>query len=900
MLLKVIAKNRSHRWFCKIIATIIFSLIAFTTLLAQEPTSVNYTMENGLPSNEVYDLFEDKDGYLWVGTNKGAVRFDSKNMQPLTLADGLADKDILSIHQDRIGNIWFLSYNGKLSYWKEGKVYNEKNDDRLSRITSDSYFSAFYEDLKGNLWFGTRHGVFRIDTIGNTKHFTLSNLATPATNDSKNRLSYAVPYLFEDSVGDLFFSNAVGSFIFKQDNFDLLYRHQKRQRKPRFNFHKQRLYSSTNNRITSSSPYNGKIYWERQINSSEKINAVEVLTDELLYIATNKGIYSLDQSGNRLDSFLLGKKVSDLLIDRENNLWASTLYSGIYLIKNREILNYNTSAKFSILKMSDSLLFGGAKLELHSITHNRLKSIPIKFKGNHLISDQDRIILLKEGVGRIWIGTNNGLYSLEDNDANLTLLSGVRDLLFLENDLFIAVNSPYLLKFNRLDYTNNELLSVSKSALADSNRAILKTNSIHSNLFYFLEQTGKTSFLGGTAKGVINYKDSSFQFINDLPFQKAIAIQKESNDNLWILEESAGLFYYRADTKKVDTLIIFPKGLAVTYTSLWLEKDGNIWLGSDKGIAFIEMNQRPINITYLNKKQGLLSNGVNDLIVINDTVWLATNSGLSFFPKKSFRDTVPPLLYIDSIRIGEKVMDFRLLSNSTSIENDLTVYCSGISFRDEGNLSYEYQLAGDFSKMEKIEQSEFSIYNLPPSEYILSIQAIDSSGNRSARQEVNFRIKLLWWKNWKVGLFIGFLLILISFVLLRVWHRRSFQKIYTGLSNQFAFAKKRNFILVKSVLSDQKIKIYLDELLYIQSARDYVEIFLSQQKIVVRSSMKSILEELQEYPGFLRVHKSFVVNLEKVDSHNYNTLNVQDVEIPIGRTYSKAVKEFLSSLPKKE
>ena len=87
---------------------------------------LQFTTSEGLSSNIVYEALEDRQGYLWFGTEEGVCRFDGLDFTCFSTIDGLADNDILGLYEDNKGKIWFLSYNGRLSYYWKGKIYMRK------------------------------------------------------------------------------------------------------------------------------------------------------------------------------------------------------------------------------------------------------------------------------------------------------------------------------------------------------------------------------------------------------------------------------------------------------------------------------------------------------------------------------------------------------------------------------------------------------------------------------------------------------------------------------------------------------------------------------------------------------------------------------------------------------
>src|SRR5205085_2011407 len=88
---------------------------------------IHYGENEGLTSKTIYSIIQDKDGYIWMGTDAGAVRYNGKNFKRFTTEDGVSDNEVIKIQEDHLGRLWFLTFNGHLSYWKEGKIYNSGN-----------------------------------------------------------------------------------------------------------------------------------------------------------------------------------------------------------------------------------------------------------------------------------------------------------------------------------------------------------------------------------------------------------------------------------------------------------------------------------------------------------------------------------------------------------------------------------------------------------------------------------------------------------------------------------------------------------------------------------------------------------------------------------------------------
>ena len=92
-----------------------FLLICFLfSLLFASPAIVvcrnfpiqHFTTENGLPSNMIYGLYRDSKGFLWIGTDKGVVRYNGIEFERFTTDDGLPDNEIFFFHEDFEGRLW--------------------------------------------------------------------------------------------------------------------------------------------------------------------------------------------------------------------------------------------------------------------------------------------------------------------------------------------------------------------------------------------------------------------------------------------------------------------------------------------------------------------------------------------------------------------------------------------------------------------------------------------------------------------------------------------------------------------------------------------------------------------------------------------------------------------------
>ncbi len=111
------------------------------------------------------------------------------------------------------------------------------------------------------------------------------------------------------------------------------------------------------------------------------------------------------------------------------------------------------------------------------------------------------------------------------------------------------------------------------------------------------------------------------------------------------------------------------------------------------------------------------------------------------------------------------------------------------------------------------------------------------------------------------------------------------------LKNEEGFDDE-DFIFVKSNL--KKRKVFLNELKYIEALGDYVKLVTDYDSLVVLSTMKAFQSLLPE-ERFLRIHKSYIVNLDKVQRYNSKTIELEKEKLPLSRNRKADLVEALAA-----
>jgi len=115
------------------------------------------------------------------------------------------------------------------------------------------------------------------------------------------------------------------------------------------------------------------------------------------------------------------------------------------------------------------------------------------------------------------------------------------------------------------------------------------------------------------------------------------------------------------------------------------------------------------------------------------------------------------------------------------------------------------------------------------------------------------------------------------------YHRLKFEN--TAIENEYIF--------IKSNL--KKRKIFINTILWIEALGDYIKLVTTEESYVILSTMKAFEKEVEEY-SFLRIHKSYIVNLKKIKRFNSKFVEINNENLPLSRNKKKILIEALDNL----
>ena len=276
--------------------------------------SINYTLNDGIPSLETYDVFEDSKGYIWISSDKGVVRYDGYSFENVEMGIGKFDNTVLWLTEDETGKIWFITRSNELSYHENGVVQKYKHHEALREGLRESVHSSWLV----NFFRGEEDEIyFRV---------------------------------YEDSA--CFKITNSGEFrLLTQEEFNVLFEEKKRTNSIRLGRHDEHYRSLA---LVGQLLKPASIFEEFSF----------VLNDSLYVLYGSKGASIKNLNTGRVVTELISDKwITGVELDRENGIWLSSLNDGVFYIpnKNIEVLHRvePNEDRISILvnTKTDSLLF---------------------------------------------------------------------------------------------------------------------------------------------------------------------------------------------------------------------------------------------------------------------------------------------------------------------------------------------------------------------------------------------------------------------------------------------------------------------------------------------------------------------------------------------------------------
>ncbi len=721
---------------------------------------VFYGKEKGLPQEDVLSSFQDSDGYIWFGTFSGAVKYNGRNMKLYNKEKGLAGNSVFAINQDKEGKIYFAGLSGI--------TVLDKKTDKLNIKFRGIPFKGIFIHNSEKYFFGDQ-GLFRIDAGENEicLNKSIKNMPEKINSVSLNT-----------KTNELIIGSGEGVFILKNnkirkisDEFCLY----------AFFDSDSKLWISTEHGLYHSENIPDSLYDSIKINTliniqDTPVKKIKETSDGSIWLISDYQIFqilTLKQKPIVYDNTigLMNHKILSFLVDNEGNLWFG-FSGGIQKLTNKSLRNLYpealNSTVNSVFKDKSGRVWIGMSSGIHYIKGNLTDfTDKLKFRNNSFVIGQTK-------NNNIVIADNKNIYLVDQKTLKVLKSKKFKSTLFHLEDIFITKNGEIFLLTG-----SSGIVYYLKNFKSD----IVTIENINTSLLSQLTEYDN-KIIGANNTGLVIFDSITFKPFKQIHFHtwalKLDSVKQAEQNNytkfIWIGTQN-GLARYINDSLEFVNNDLFSETLVTAIEHA--ENPDMIWVGTDKGVKYYNKKTNEVEFT-IDSRDGLLGNEISvDGLYLDrsNILWIGTYHGIATFDiKKKKTEKYTPICRIESITINGKnylKMPERLKSN----QNNITFEISGLSFKDENSVEYEYYLQGldnEFASS-KGEKNIASFPYLPPGKYSFKYRTKGKDGIWSYYQSIDFEIRKPFYLEWWF-IIPAVLLVLLIFWLISKWRMEVLRK----------------------------------------------------------------------------------------------------------------------------
>ena len=768
---------------CRWCLPILAMQLAFPSAHALDPNRMmsQYVRERwnagkGLPSGHVLAIAQTADGYLWIGTDNGLVRFDGFSFQAVSFFPvGLpSNSPVLGLITDA---------EGSLVVRLAGAVVFLKSNGKFESLSSEIGLTASYVTV---IWKEANGGVLFSDLVSGTVRFDgkrVEVLARPS------RLPGAplVTSLAETPDGKIWMGTlGAGLFYVAQGQVT---------------------------RVTAGLP-------ERKINCllSEANNELWVGTDAGLFHWNGKA-----PSRSALPTRRDGLQVLTMLRDRESNIWVGT--SRGLLRANAKGVSFSdetalgtSGAVNALFEDREGNLWVGGTNGLERIrnsafvTYSKTAGLPSERNGPIYADAENRIWSASTDGGLYWLGSGR--------------LETVREAGLAKDEVYSITGQNADIWVGR---QHGGLTNLHYRGAALSSHTYTQRDGLAQNSVYAVYQSSDGAVWAGTLSGgASRFKDGRFTTYtaaSGLASNTINSILETRDKTMWFATSNGLSSWFRGQWKTIT----MAGGLPSTAVNCLFEDSAAIlWAGTSEGLAFLSSGhvQVPDNVPELlhgqvfgiaedrngwfwiatanhvlavrrdkliagrvgasdlrefGSEDGLFSNeGVkrNNSVILDSSgrIWFSLSRGLSVTdPSHLAADSAPAIAHVAGISADGSPLDGRDFVRVPASRKRITIAYTGLSLAAPERVRFRYFLEGfDRAWSEPVANREAVYTNLNAGRYRFRLVASNSDGAwNGAETSIPFEIEPVFWKTWWFGLssvavFLG---------LLWTLHKRHFRQL---------------------------------------------------------------------------------------------------------------------------
>lgn len=642
-----------------------------------------YNFENTpvFKSNILRELLVSSDGSLWIAAMEGGlIRFKDGQFSAWTSTEGLASNDVASLCEDRDGTIWFHAAGG-LHQWQENKIASFPDPTGITQIHS----KAIMPDQAGNFLLAGFAGLLRFSRDASQKFVQIDTL-----------LKGRILSLTHDRFGNIWVgTHDDGLWRYRDGQFE---------------------------HFTTASGLAHFRIWDTYEDRAGT-----------LWLATANGL-SRKRLGEEFDSYnaLPDVRLRTIFEDREGNLWVGS-YTRLYRFKNGQITTWDSSTGVSplgancIYQDRNGVMWIGTPEGLSRMTNG----IIANYTTADGLPSNEVYSVAQDDAGTIWAGTSAGLARYEDGK-------------------FLKIPQPRLAGIQTLYKDRRGLLWIGTGYgeifTYDSGTFTTWRPDLNNGaaVFWFHHDRADNFWIGRGGKLLQGPREG---IINSVAHENLTSIStkcchEEQDGTLWLGTAGNGLYRFQNGVFKAYTT---RDGLFDNYVWSILE-DGNgyLWMSSDQGIwrihkqDFSDYDAARINklvCTAYGKSEGLKTKEGNSWGFPKawknsaGELWFPMVQGVATVnPEQQVVNTLPPPVHLEEIWVDTVKFEWRRNNVIPAGKKNLTFRYTAASLRSPEKVRFKYKLEGYDAGWIDAGARRIAYYtNLAPNHYRIRVIACNEN-----------------------------------------------------------------------------------------------------------------------------------------------------------------------------
>ncbi|GAB3349508.1 two-component regulator propeller domain-containing protein [Lysobacter tyrosinilyticus] len=741
--------------------------------LPETPRLRQLTVADGLPSNRINGIAEDRSGYLWIATSDGLVRHDGVDFRTWRVEQGLHDNFMWAVHVDARNRVWFGTRRAGLGVFdvprNQFRYYDRSNTPAMA---SENVWSVA-STPDGAVWFGTADaGLYRIDVDGKRVARFM-----PRANDPRSLPQASVVRLVVAPDGTLWVGTQGGVARWTGRDFE---------RVPAESLNSPAVNSLTVERDGSlwiGTP-EGVSIRRPDGTYSKSPWSVQAGNLKVLHVLARdrSGQYWLDipaglglKGGGDIEVVPLYSTLASGLVrpswvgaheDHEGGMWFVSYNNGLWYLppswRRFSVLSRRTDDAGSIANDHVRSIAPGGNGDMWLVgtggVLDRLnpESSEVKHVATSVGEDYVLGAVFEDRRGQVWTSWQEGIARVDPVSGSVTRWNR-RD----------AADAPPFGEANFAQTGDGSLWLATKYGVqmrAEDGHVELSVSAGERGLpaDVFIEQIGlgpDGALWLATSNGLLMWNAGlrRFESVPGASQQPVFGFVGAGKQHVWLARFGA-VESYRWDGARltlesgVDTRSGFP---ALEPSGLVQDNAGRLWVTSVRGLIRVDPSSRSVRIFGVH--DGLPAQEFEDAPVMHagdGRILAGTTNGLVIFDPATVKDGgVAPRLVVESVDLlrGERKLSFTP-AGPLSIEHDdrdLRVVARLLSFNDARNHAYRFRLEGhDNGWVDTGASGERVFTRLKPGHYRLHVQARASDNVWSAVQTLTFDVQPAWWQTW--------------------------------------------------------------------------------------------------------------------------------------------------------